>query len=324
MLLLAPAAIAALQDASGARPPDEPGRGTLAVLRRDGVAIPFASVSGDNWSAYWPTNLRLGENPITLSAIPRQWWAGRRPQAWRLWDASGTTRAVAVSSLTTVQMPCGGRLAFRTDYQGVEPVPPQTYPYPKDGLLVGGGLKVEPVEQVPAESPDRAKLGVALLGAFDRAEEETVRRIRTASGWEHPVDSTARRAIPVRIEALYRAPLPEEGWSLSYVEALRAYPPRPEDDGCGLETLFNGWVYSRGEKLVERTDLLARITYCDRVGAMYMLPLGRIRPRRLSYWIYQMSGWDQEWYTVAQVSRRQVRYIVEFAAYSAVACGNRR
>jgi hypothetical protein len=129
--------------------------------------------------------------------------------------------------------------------------------------------------------------------------------------------------MPVRIESLYRAPIDDEGWTLSFVEAVRAYPPQAEDEGCGLETLFSGWVYSRGQQ-VQHADLIARVTYCDRVGAVYMLPFARVRSKNKSFWVYQMSGYDEEWYTVAQASRRNVTYMVEFLAGRVLSCAQLR
>ena len=44
----------------------------LAVLRRDGVMVPFGSYTGRNWTSDWPggdENLTL---PITLNDIPRK------------------------------------------------------------------------------------------------------------------------------------------------------------------------------------------------------------------------------------------------------------
>lgn len=322
---LTPHVVGARQEQLGYREVEPPDRGTLAVLRRDGLMIPFAAVSGTTWTRYWPTSLGLGEVPVTLDAIPGRWWGGSRPRSWRLWRPSGESQPIAITAPTTVRIHCGGRLALRTDYQPTEALPfVPTEPFPKDGLVIGGTLDFDPIEQVPPESPERTALTVALLGAFDRAEDATVRTVRAVSQWRHPIPAQTRRITPVRIESWYRAPLDEEGWTLSFVEAVRAYPAGPDDEGCGLETLFSGWVYIKGTNLVERADLLARVTYCDRVGALYMLPFGRVRAKNRTYWVYQMSGWDQEWYTVARVTRREVQYMVEFPAGSLAGCGRLR
>ena len=101
---------------------------------------------------------------------------------------------------------------------------------------------------------------------------------------------------------------------VSYIEVSRAYPPSAGDKGCGLETFVSGWIHHVRGALERSNDLRGKITYCDRVGVVYMLPFGRIRPRTRDYWVFQLSGWDDEWYDVAEVSRGRVRHVIEVNA----------
>ncbi len=104
------------------------------------------------------------------------------------------------------------------------------------------------------------------------------------------------------------------------MEVVRQYPPRPEDRGCGLETYVSGWVHHRDGKLAADSQLNARLTYCDRVGVTYMLPFGRIRPRNKTYWVFQLSGWETEWYDVVEVRPKMARYVLEVFAGSGRGC----
>ena len=63
-----------------------------------------------------------------------------------------------------------------------------------------------------------------------------------------------------------------------------------------------------------RTQLRGKLTYCDRVGATYMLPFGRIRPKKETYWVFQLSGWESEAYEVVAVGREKIRYVLEVFA----------
>jgi hypothetical protein len=305
------------------READRPDRATLGVMRRDGLIIPFASVNGTNWTRLWPvTPLALEDPPEGIDRVPRAWWGGQRPRSWRLWKPSGESQPINVlPTLTTVRVQCAERLALRSDYEAAEPAPAIVDPDPKEGLAVGGSVAVEPIEQLPVGSDEGASLMKAIFQDLDRAEDQMVRAVRGAN-WRHPFDDEARRKLPVRLESWYRSPLEENGWNISFIEAVRSYPAGPDDQGCGLETLFNGWVFSRGP-FVQHAHLMARSTYCDRVGALYMLPFARIRARDRSYWVYQMSGHDAEWYAVAEVRPSEARYVVEFPAGSALLCGGR-
>ena len=148
-----------------------------------------------NWSAHWPTALRYTDVPITMDAIPRQWWGGRQPQTWRVWltASPSTARPLRVGPVTTARVQCRSRMVFRTDYRSQEPIPPPTQePFPKDGLAIGGGLDLEPIEIVDEKSPERPTMASALLEAFNKAEESTVRTVRGATRWRHPVETEAR------------------------------------------------------------------------------------------------------------------------------------
>jgi hypothetical protein len=101
---------------------------------------------------------------------------------------------------------------------------------------------------------------------------------------------------------------------------VRAYPPGPDDKGCGLETLVSGWLHHENGVLKKGTNLRGKVTYCDRVGATFMLPFGRIRPRDRTYWVFQLSGWESEWYEVAEVRPERVRLVVELFAGGMGSC----
>ena len=52
-----------------------------AVLRRDGILLPFAAFDGKRWSHPWPAAQRAGDLmvPISLSAVPKSWWGPTPP-----------------------------------------------------------------------------------------------------------------------------------------------------------------------------------------------------------------------------------------------------
>jgi hypothetical protein len=297
------------------RAQEEDARGVLAILRRDGVILPFAAFNNNSWSTPWPAGLRFKELPVNASAVPDQWWGGRKPDTWRAWLADGTNRSIEVQTPTVFNTHCDRRLGLRTDYRPSEPLPPvAVLPFPKDGLAVAGGVSVEPIESMNRSSSEWSTLAVALMDDFDRAENREISAAAATSRWKHPVRAATRKSIPVRIESYYRTPVDDTGATVSWIEAVRSYPPGPDDQDCGLETLFSGWVYREKPEVRPRADIAARLMYCDRVGAAYMLPLGKIQVRRSVYWIYQLSGYDSEWYAVAELSRSRVKFVAEYFA----------
>jgi hypothetical protein len=51
-----------------------------------------------------------------------------------------------------------------------------------------------------------------------------------------------------------------------------------------------------------------------------MLPFGRIRPRKETYWVFQLSGWEGESYQVVAVGRKKIRYVLGVFAGGASRC----
>jgi hypothetical protein len=293
----------------------------LGVMRSDGILLPFASFDGDDWSAPWPAvvpgHWRPTGLPAQLAAIPADWWGGKPPSEWRLWSSDGGSgQGFKLVAPVVLLLGVERRLAIRTDFRpaAATPVPPHELPYPKEGLAVGGGAGVQPILSVSLNVPAGQKFLERLRPAIDEAEERAVRSLRSNARWVHPLNRSARAKVVPRLEAWYTTALTEPGASVSYVEAVKKYPPRPEDEGCGLETFVSGWIHQGGRDVRLDPELKAAVTYCDRETASYMLPLGQLQLRNRTHWVFQMSGQAHEWYAVAELTPGRTLYRVEYYA----------
>jgi hypothetical protein len=298
MKLLAVLATAclALADAAGVLPQPRPPAFTLAVLRQDGIAIPFASFTGRAWERRWPVRLPL-EVPISLGAVPERWWApGPAPERMAHWAAGERKGEVALTDLALRPLMCDLRLVLSTDYKSGEPAPPPVEgPYPKDGLLVSADVAVERIPPLPMDSGFGAKLPALVAEEFNRRETQAATQF---SDWRHPFSREQRRTIPIVVEAAYATPMDREGWTAYFIEAVRQYPAgRGDRSGCGPATFASGWLMY-GPRNEVRVRLRAGVTYCDRKGVGYMLPLGRMVLGGRSYWIAQFAGFEGEFYEV--------------------------
>lgn len=322
LLTLCAAARAAQESVpQGAPAPVHDGRGMVAVLRRDGLMFPFATFTDNRWQVTWPLNMTALPVPVTLDAIPRRWWGPRPPAVWRAHLSGGEVRELDLTTPVLSRTFCSRRLWLATNYRSSLQLPPRPVdPFPKDGLVVGGDVPIEPIETVDRASAEWSALAAKLLDPFNRVEEETVRGVRLETRWRHPIAPDVRHRTPVRLESWYRSPAAAPGVTVSYIESVRAYPPGPDDKGCGLETLVSGWLFHENGEIKRTSGLRGKITYCDRVGATYMLPFGRIRPKDKSYWIFQLSGWESEWYDVAEIGRDRVRHVIEVFAGGRAGC----
>ncbi|MGH9309223.1 MAG: hypothetical protein ACRD1U_07610 [Vicinamibacterales bacterium] len=295
---------------------------TLAVMRSDGVMLPFAAFDGDDdWSTPWPVDIvgsrGPGEVPVNLAAIPEKWWGDAVPAEWRLWPR--TAKAALILKPIAPAIVLVGferRLGLRTDHTAnFNPfVPPFELPYPKEGLAVGGSATVAPITSVSLLAPVVPLLAEQLREEIDKAEERTLAAVRQNTGWNHPFNREARRKIVPTIEAWYTTAVPDSTAKVSYLEIVKKYPPQPEDEGCGLETFVTGWVHQDAGEERPKTQFKALATYCDREKASYMLPFGEMHLQGRLYWIFQLSGRDHEWYAVAEIRRDRTRVVAEYYA----------
>jgi hypothetical protein len=296
--------------------------GLVAVLRRDGLLLPFASFDRGKWKTPWPASARGRELPISARDVPDSWWGDAPHDGWRAVLLDGSDQALDAGDPIVIPAGCDRKIALRTGYQSAEPLPPAPMdPFPKDGLATTGGASIEPITRVSANAPEAIALAKLLTPELDRVEDAAISSIANRTGWKHPVREQDRHALSVRMDAWYRAPLDDPEIMVSWVELVRSYPPGPGDEGCGLETFFSGWVLRRRtEPGKARVDLHARVTYCDRKDVLYMLPFGRLKSGGDWFWIYQLSGWDAEWYTVTRVDAVRPKTVAEFYGGGSQGC----
>ena len=284
----------------------------LGVLRRDGVLIPFGSYNGRSWSADWPGPNSDAVFPISLRDVPRRWWGAPGPDApWAAWLLGETApKPLALQKPAHTRTFCATQLGVQTDFQagGFDPREPTI---PKAGLAIAGSATLLPIVPVSLLSADAKRMVGILTADFFREESAAAARF---SQWIHPFGELTRLNYPIELEAFYRAreSSPDGEFMTSYIEAVRRFPAREEDQGCGLITFVRGWVIERpGSRPV--IDIGARITYCDRADVSFMLPFGRLLIDRQPYWVYQISSWRDEVYSVSRATPTEVRPVLAVA-----------
>ncbi len=285
----------------------------VGVMRSDGVIVPFAFYDGD-WSVPWPSGIQNLDLPVTLDAVPKKWWGGEAPAAWTFWP-TGRDESVRVTPLAPAVIMAGRerRIGLRTGVTSSEPLPtPFELPFPKEGLAVAGDAKVEPIAIVSSRAAAWKDLMATLQADIAAVEQKAIDRLRSGTSWTHPISRDQRSSAPVELESWYTSMLDQPGFGISYIEAVKKYPPQPEDDGCGLETFVSGWVHTNTRGGRPRADLVAKIAYCDREGVSYMLPLGVLRLKNRTHWVFQKSSWESEWYAVVEATPGRVRYVAEY------------
>ena len=289
------------------------GKFVVGVLRRDGIVAPFAMFDGNRWRTRWPVEIRNQELPISLDDVPESWWGLQpAPRSMTIWRDAERAGSINLTGVTVSRLMCQPRITVKSDYKSATPAPPRfEAPYPKDGIVIAGDARLERIEAVEKGSADWNRALILITAQFNKEESIAAREF---TSWTHPVKERDRKLVPITMEAVYRSPTEDPQWTAYFVEAVRQYPPGREDrDGCGLATFASGWVLV-GPKDEAKIRLSANVTYCDRKGVGYMLPFGFIRADGNIYWVYQFSGFEQEWYEVTEPTRGGVKNHIAFPA----------
>ena len=311
------AAIAMAVAVSGVRAAQEPDApspspATLAIVRRDGVLIPFVTWTGKQWEAAWPVPRKESETPITFDALPKRWWGKPGPVAeWHAWTRDGRTHTLRASVPTWYLAHCQQGTGLRSSYSAAQPAPPPiVQPYPKDGVAASAAITFRPIA-VLGESSSVWKAVLAALPPKIAEQEERLVQAYSKTGWKHP-HAGGLQQVPVTLEALYRVPLGGGGQFVYYFEAVKRYAPKPDaptgsvgrrgDLTCEVVTFLSGWFRAgNSDSAVTLGRVTPIMTTCDYAGADVMLPLAYIVWKGRPLWIAQFSGWGREWFTLVDV-----------------------
>jgi hypothetical protein len=287
---------------------DDPSSFMLSVLRRDGILVPFASYHKGKWATPWPVPGKSAIIPLALADVPSEWWWKVPPTAtWTLWPVDGAARPLRTTAPAIYPAQCTSGVGLTTDYKTERPIPPPIErPFPKDGLAISGPVKIDRIEVLDNRAPEWDDFTRRIRQPFAHVERNAVREF---SHWRPPLSRDERESRPVTIESLYRAKVPAAG-EIYFVEASRSYDDPRQKDGCDVVTFVSGWIRPwKPDRHV--FDLSAVVTYCDRAGVEFVLPLGLLRlESRPPAWIVQVASWDYERYVIIETGPNENKLLV--------------
>jgi hypothetical protein len=317
--IVASAAIAAsLHQLRAAEPPPI----TIAVVRGDGILIPFATRTGDRWTNTWPTPAGRIDIPVRLADLPKPWWGKAGPAAtWHAWFVDGGSATATVDRPAWYLSYCQHGVGLQTGVTARPPLAPQTVrPYPKLGLAATGEVAFQRIESLDSRHP----IGAALLDVLAKPFRDSEAREYLALANPGPDESSLRPARPpvqqpgaLRLDGLHRMPR-SDGQFLYYYEVSRRYPEataaspasagpgrHAAPDTCAGVSFATGWFVGTATKVPAGIPVRVDLMSCDYDRALLMQPLGSLTDGRGAYWIAQMSGWDRERYVVLRANAKR-------------------
>jgi hypothetical protein len=213
----------------------------IAVMRDDGVLVPFARFDATAWQAIWPEPSERPAVPGTLAEVPAAWYPpdGKLPAAWYFWplvdpeaDASPFTmrrgKPVTVERPTLVEARCAKQVGLATSYRpaGGPPRASNEAPGLEAGVVLSDdALRVERPVVLEPGSPLSRDVEALALGPFHRAEDRYLENI----GDEFPVKLepfARRRTAPVTWTRILRHGPAQAASRTYYLEGEIEYGPK--------------------------------------------------------------------------------------------------
>jgi hypothetical protein len=310
---------------------DEPGPApfTLAIMRQDGIAIPFAAWTGKAVTNTWPVPEKEAETPITLEEIPKDWWGKPGPPtSWYVWLADGTTTEARMTAPTWFPAHCQQGVGVRTSLPTRQPLPPaRLQPYPKVGVAASRQMDFQPIESLGGTAPIAKVLSESLRDLVNN-EEDALVKSHLRDGWLHPIKAIDRHRVDISIEALYRTPGGVKGVFNYYFEGIKRYtmqsaaerkPASSDKEPCEVVTFVYGWFASRGEETsVKPRVWQTRLTSCDYESVDVMLPIAYVMMKGEPMWIVQFSGWGRETYALVDSDPGSLKDMIVWASHGGV------
>jgi hypothetical protein len=299
----------------------------LAVLRRDGVLVPFAANDGKRWSASWSVPKYSLEAPLTFADIPARWW-GHVPPAttWITWPTRGEPHAVHVTGPVVFVAHCLSNVGLRTDYRSSEPIPPPAQQHhPKDGVATTGNATVELVDVLDEMAPEWSSTLGIVKAAIERAE------LNTAKTADRPINIYGWPAqpakAPLKLEVLCRSKAVGQSRVVYYFEAVREFDTPPfvtrnlvdpiQTPGAPRGTMRPGFtIFSQGffvlaGNTLVTSNIVSTFTFRNREDVEYGLPLGTITVNGRVHWIMHWSGFGREHYTIIEVADKSFKKVLD-------------
>lgn len=276
---------------------------SVAVLRSDGVVVPFAAYWQGFWLTPWPAP--EGDSPDSNSvANLSEAWFTRDEKFTTDWYAGGWSRRAAVrlraARLVEVDNHCQKNWGLQTNYRGTKHKPNEHHR--NVGLALSERREIVAPAKLDAGAKNLNVVRSQMLRHFEEAEEDWLARPDMASrAKSFPARAERVRRAPV-VVSLYRVEL-GGGRRLYYFEAERRYPkPRGAPDAnCEHVSALNGMLLqtNRGApRLVEHQFWLSD---CDGKESGRGVPLGLIRDNRREFLIMQEHGYEDENYAIMEL-----------------------
>jgi len=286
-------------------PPRPADRVLVALVRSEGVLVPFVEYADGRW------NNAGAAAGTSQAAVPAVWFVrgGAAPREWSVVLANGARRAAQANSATLVQSHCSPQWGLLSDI-GDQPLPLNTLRR-QVGAAISGPATLDGFETLDRAAPDVARLSAAVLRTFDRDEDAALARW-TASGKGKLQPVIERHSIPFAIEAAYRSRITVSGQRLAYLRVSRTHRESASPSSpCTHVSVLDAWIFEddQGRPTIATTSRFV-LTDCARRDVRTSVPFGIVRIDGRAFIASVDYYGESEDYRISAVGGETVRGIV--------------
>jgi hypothetical protein len=275
----------------------------VAVLRSDGVVVPFATYWRGLWLAPWQPPPGYPPEINSVSNLPSPWFT-KYEKTTPIWHATGAGARQAVtlhaSKLLEVDNHCSTNWGWQTDYAGAEREEGQ---HESVGIAINEPAVIVAPARLDPHSAELKPIISLILRRFESDERSWLARPDMAWRAKSVPRAGVRAKQSPAVVKLYRIGA-SGGRTLYSFQAERRYakPRGSHDPGCESLSAFAGILLQESHRirLVERQFALSD---CDAKEVTYSLPLGLIRDGGRDFLILQEQGYEDESYTILELLR---------------------
>ena len=264
----------------------------VAIVREDGVIVPFAEYRSDTWV--------LPGVELTNRATP---WFNTPEPAPTTWAFPSIQSAgvIITTDATKVATHCESYFGLASDYRG-RAVPANTA-HRNIGAAVSGAGQVEGPIALDAADPAAAAILALVRSRFDGAESAALSAepVLTAGGAE-------RARVPLAFPKILRSRSRIEGRSLFFVEAARRYrehAPRA-DPGCAPESVWQAWLSQDAAGVITFLHSAMTLTDCDHKNLARVTPFAIASIDGRWFIVGEELGYESERYVIFEIEPRAI------------------
>ena len=268
----------------------------VAVIRNDGILLPYAAFSGGTWDSPGPGWRHTGDEDDTSGPDdPGKSWfemIGRTITTWHAAASAGRSETLHVSGAVRIQVDCTDNWGLRTDRKPVGKKSEAGWPA---GIALSGDAAAVAMRDVAGDAGEARAFLELIRAPFD--ESEAAAKVAPA------------QQASIKLTGLYRSLGTVDGRAIYFVEAERDYTVTSPGGVCGPVTRFQAWMTRQGDAW-RWLDRIVYLTDCDGKEANDVTPLGILSLDGRTYVFAVENGYEDTRYSVLEVGASAIGHLL--------------